>query len=295
MMKINLSGDKENNESEKTIAAAAPPDEATVSSEAPEEFEDEVIEEIAPADNKRKKILLGALLAVVVLAAGFMYKDTILNLFPQEAEVIAPIAPPPPPPPPEPEVVKAEPDPAFVTLNRLGEAVTPRLWLTSAIIKYDGSYKISGMAFSHKSMNDMLSALEGIGTVTSKSIPAKLKSAEAVYNFSIGGTLGNVDVPEILDVIPTENLVASAESVKSRDKEFDVKFSSLPKSGATYGDTDMPFTLVGSYEGLKNTISVLCPEGSETRIFNISITPRESGRVFDTIKASFSLKTVSSI
>ena len=232
---------------------------------------------------------------MVVIAAGYMYKDTILSFFPQEAEELQPIAPPPPPPPPEQEVVEPEPDPAFVTLNSLGGAVTQRLWLTSAMIKYDGTYKIKGIAFSHKSMNDMLSALEGIGTVTSKTIPGKMKSAETVYNFSIGGTLGNVDVPEILDTIPTDNLVASAEAVKSREKEFGVKFSSLPKSGASYSDMDMPFKLVGSYEGLKNTIGVLCPEGGETRIFNMTITPIASGRVFDTIKASFSLKTVSSI
>jgi len=246
------------------------------------------------SSKKRQTILLGILLIVALAAAGYFYKDKIMSYFPKKAPVVQRIAPPPPPPP-KPVEKKKEPDPAFVLLNRLGESVAPRVWLTSAVIKYDGTYQITGMAFSYKSMTDMISSLAGMGTVTSKTVPPQSKSAETVYRFSVGGALSDVKVPEVLDAIPTDNLVAAAETVKGRGKEFGIVFTQLPKASAKYTDNDTPFSLEGSYAGLKSVVEVLCPDGGPVRIFNLRISPSTPGRGFDRVKASFSLKTTSSI
>ena len=294
MLKINLSGDKEKKQSKKKAAAPTPtPDTPTVSDDIPEVVEEEYVVVDEPRDaKKRQAVLLGILLIVAIGAAGYFYKDKIMSFIPKKAPVVQLIAPPPPPKPVE---KKKEPDPAFVLLNRLGESVAPRLWLTSAVIKYDGTYQITGMAFSYKSMTDMVSSLEKMGSLTSRTVPPQSKSAETIYKFSAGGTLSDVKVPEVLDAIPTDNLVAAAGTVKGREKEFDVRFTQLPKAGAKYTDNDTPFSLEGSYAGLKSVVGILCPEGGAVRIFNLRISPSTPGRDFDRVKASFSLKTTSSI
>lgn len=301
MLKINLSGDKEKKKSKKKADAAPAPvaapasEAATVSDVIPEEVEEEYVMEDEPGGSKkRQKVLLGILLIVALCAAGYFYKDKIMSYIPKKAPVVEPVVAPPPPPP-KPVEKKKEPDPAFVLLNRLGESVAPRVWLTSAVIKYDGSYQITGMAFSYKSMTDMVSSLEGTGSLTSRTVPPQSKSAETVYRFSVGGALSDVKVPEVLDAIPTDNLVAAAETVKGREKEFGITFTQLPKAGATYTDNDTPFSLEGSYAGLKSVVEILCPEGGTVRIFNLRISPSAPGKGFDRVKATFSLKTTSSI
>ena len=299
MLKINLSGDKEKKKSKKKAdAAAAPapvPDAPTVSGDIPEEVEEEYVVVDEPrGSKKRQRVLLGILLIVSLCAAGYFYKDKIMSYIPKKAPVVQRIAPPPPPPP-KPVEKKKEPDLAFVLLNRIGESIAPRVWLTSAVIKYDGTYQITGMAFAYKSMTDMVSSLEGTGSLTSRTVPPQSKSAETVYKFSAGGTLNDVKVPEVLDAIPADNLVAAAETVKGREKEFDIRFTQLPKTGAIYTDNDTPFSLEGSYAGLKSVVGILCPEGGAVRIFNLRISPSAPGRGFNRVKASFSLKTTSSI
>ena len=295
MFKINLSGDKEKKQSKKKADAAPAPEAPTVSDVIPEEVEEEyVVVDETGGSKKRQTVLLVILLIVALGAAGYFYKDKIMSYIPKKAPVVQRIAPPPPPQP-KPVEKKKEPDPAFVLLNRLGDSVAPRVWLTSAVIKYDGSYQITGMAFSYKSMTDMVSLLEGTGSLTSRTVPPQSKSAETVYKFSVGGALSDVKVPEVLDAIPADNLAAAAEAVKNREKEFGITFTQLPKAGATYTDNDTPFSLEGSYAGLKSVIEILCPEGGAVRIFNLRISPSTPGRGFDRVKASFSLKTTSSI
>ena len=291
MLKINLSGDKKKKE-----AAEASSEETKVNGEIPEDIEDELTDEAQPATNKKRQtVLLGVLLVIATTAAVYFNLDKIMSYFPQKAEVVETVvAPPPPPPEPEPEVVM-EPDPTFVTLNKVGESVKERLWLTSVDIKFDGTYQLRGMSFSHASMNDMATLLKGLGSIEKATLPGKSKSAETIYRFTVAGTIGGVDVPEILDTIPTENLVNAAASVKGREKELGIKFTRLPKSGTNYTDNDRPFALVGSFTGLKEVIGALCPEGGNVRVFNLSIAPATPGRGFDKVQASFSLKTISSI
>lgn len=305
MMKINLSGDKDDNnddQNEENVADSENPTVSDAVTALTSVIEDEPDEETLNAGEGKSKLpkmstpLLAGLLVILVVAVGFLQRDFILGLFTREAPVIETVAPPPPPPPPpEPEVVESEPDPAFIALNSISESITPRLWLTSTVIKYDGSYELKGMAFNHKSITDMAALLANMGTISKKSIPGKMKSAETVYRFSIDGVIRDITVPEILDNIPVDQLAAAANTIKGSEKDLGIKFSRLPQSGHSYTDKDMPFSLEGSYEGLKQVIGVLCPENGNNRVFRITIAPSSPGRSFDKIQASFSIKTISSI
>ena len=293
MMKINLSGDKEGKKSNKTPVAFSASEGATLKQKVPEEL---LAEEKNDQKSKKSSLpLLMVLLIVLIAAVVYLKRDFIVSFLPKKSPVIQPVATPPPAPPPKVEVVEAEPDPTFVAMSKIAGAVTPRLWLTSALIKYDGTYQVRGIAFSYKSMNDMVAALEGIGTVTAKTIPGQSKSPETVYQFSVDGNIAGIKPPEILDVIPTGDLVADARTAAAHEKEFGIRFSRVPQAGRTYTDKDMPFTLEGPYEGLKKVISLLCPEDGKTRVFSLTIVPSSPGRTFDRVRASFSLKRVSAI
>ena len=49
------------------------------------------------------------------------------------------------------------------------------------------------------------------------------------------------------------------------------------------------------YDGFKKVIGDICPEGGDSRIFRLVITPSSPGTSLDKIRASFHLKKVSSI
>ncbi|MFC1650559.1 PilN domain-containing protein [Candidatus Latescibacterota bacterium] len=283
------------------------PKETVVPTEAEEtKTETSVAEEIVEKPAKDKKQAkprlmqyLVALLAVSALALIYVQKDMILSLLPQKAEV-APPAPAPAAPPPEPvetlpAAVPEEPDPTFVAMNGISDVLPEGVWLSTVIINYDGSFKINGIAFAHPAMGSLLGALGSIGTVSERVIPAKSGSSETVYNFSVGGTLNGINVPEILDIIPTDGLITLVDPVLKRSKELEVKFSRTPKSGQSYGDKDLPFSLEGTYISLKNVIAELCPVNGNIRIYQIEILPATAGKPYNKIKASFSLRTISSI
>lgn len=208
-------------------------------------------------------------------------------------------APPPAPPPAlvveESAPVPEEPDPTFVAMNSISEVLPEGMWLSSVIINYDGSYNIRGIAFSHPAMGSLLTRLGTVGTVSERVIPAKSGSSETVYNFSVGGSLNVLKVPDILDNIPTDGLIALVDPVMKRSKELGVKFSRTPKPGQAYGDKDLPFSLEGTFESLKNVISEICPVDGNIRIYQIEILPATAGKPYNKIKASFSLRTISSI
>ena len=294
MLKINLSDRKSKKKKDEV--------EEDVAGEVTDEISEEehVTEELTDVTVKEKKksivsspLLIVILLIVAVALAAYYKKDLILSLFHKEPEIVESVQPPPPPPP-MPEVT-VEPDPIFVTLYRVSDVMPQKLWLTSVVIKSDGTYDIKGISFTHASMNDLLGGLGTIGNVADKNIPKISKSSEAVYNFRVSGALSDVSVSEILDVIPTDGLVTLAETIVNRSKEFGVKFNSIPRAGKTYNDKDLPFVLEGSYEGLKKVIAELCPEDGEIRVYQMVIVPASTGRPFDRVKASFSLRTISTI
>jgi len=151
------------------------------------------------------------------------------------------------------------------------------------------------MAFAHDAIGVLLSSLGNIGAVTSENVPAKSKQSDAVYLFSAAGKLQNIKVPEILDLIPADRLQPLAENVTAKSDDYGVLFISLPKSGKVYTDKDMPFSLEGSFSGLRKVVADLCPEGGSTKIYRLVIASAAPGRMFDKVRASFALRTVSAI
>ena len=296
MLKINLSDREGNKKDEREIEETVVQPTTKVSKQSADE---ELVEESVKEKKKispRTLYLFVVLLVAAAAALVFFQKDMILSLLPKRAEkVVSPPAPAPPPPEVEPAVVPEEPDPIFVALNRISEVIPEKVWLSTAIINYNGSYEIKGIAFTHSAMDSLADALGAIGNVSGKVIPPKSKSSENVYNFSVSGTINDINVPEILDIIPTDGLISLVDPVIKRGKELEVKFNNIPKSGQSYSDKDLPFALEGSYENLKNIIAELCPVNGDIRIYRIVILPATTGLPYDKIKASFSLRTISSI
>jgi len=295
MLKINLSdrrgNEKNERESEDTVV------QPTV--EISEQSTDEKTVEKSVKEKKkispRTLYLVVILLVAVAAALVFYQKDMILSLLPKKAEKAVSLPAQTPVPPEVEPVVPEEPDPIFVALNRISEVIPEKVWLSTAIINYNGSYEINGIAFTHSAMGALADALGAIGSMSERIIPAKSKSSETVYNFSIRGAISDINVPEILDIIPTDGLISLVDPIVKRSKELEVKFNNIPKTGQSYSDKDLPFALEGSYESLKNVISELCPVNGDIRIYRIVILPATPGITYDKVKASFSLRTVSSI
>ncbi len=294
MLKINLSdreGDEKKSQGEEETLVQ-PTEEIPA-----ETVSEELVEGLGEEKKKRgipSPLLIILLLIIAIAAVVYFQRDKILSLLPKKAEIVEPV-PALPPPTPEPEVAPKEPDPTFVALNKISEIIPQRVWLSSAVINFDGTYEVRGIAFSHSAAVSMGEALGGIGNVSVKDIPKKSESSETVYNFSASGAISSMNVPEILDVIPTDNLVALAEPVVNQSKEFEIKFNRLPESGQLYSDKDLPFVLEGPYEELKKVIAELCPADGDIRVYRIVILPADAGRFFDRVRASFSLRTISSI
>jgi len=297
MLKINLSDEQDDSRNENNAVpeeTAAESSDAETISAAREEPQEETVEPVKPRGNRAPILVLVALIAAVVLV--YTQKDTILGLFSTEEEPVEQVTSPPPPvAQPEPEPEPEEPDPTFVALNSISDAVPPRVWLSSMVIMYDGGYEIKGMAFSHNAILTLAGTLEKQGALTTRGIPKKAKSSETVYSFTLAGKLGSIAVPEILDAIGADRLVPLAESIKTKGKDYNVTFLRLPKPGQEYTEKDLPFSLEGSYGGLKQVVADLCPEGGDTKVYRIIVSPAAPGRVFDKVRASFSLRTVSAI
>ena len=293
MLKINLS-DELKDKSEETADETVADSGADTVSDSYEEASEEIVEKSESRRNQVRPLILLAVLALSALV--YFQKDTILGLFEGKEEIIEIVAaPPPPPPPPGLEVVPEEPDPTFVALSGISEVIPAKVWLSSTVIMYDGSFEIKGIAFSHAAVNSMIASLGNAGEVKSWAVPKLSKSSEAVYNFTISGVFSDITIPEILDIIPADKLVPMVDAVNSRSKEYGVSFTRMPKTGQTYTERDLPFVLEGSYDGLKKVIAALCPEGGDVKVYRLVINPSSPGRAFDRIRASFALRTVSSI
>ena len=150
MLKINLSGKKgkkKKDEVEKDVAVEKT-EEISKEEHITDELTDVSVEE--KKKSKVRSLVLVVILLIVAVALTVYYKkDVIMFLFHKEPEVVKQVLPPPSPPEPE---VKVEPDPIFVTLNRVSDVVPQKLWLTLVVIKNDGTYDIKGISFKHSSM-----------------------------------------------------------------------------------------------------------------------------------------------
>lgn len=185
-------------------------------------------------------------------------------------------------------------DQVLVTLDRIGEATPSHVWLTEAEVRVNGVYDIKGMSFSYAAMDSFVTALENIGSVTGKDIPKVSKSPDTVYTFSVSGKLGGAKTSEILDVIPPGTLASLGDSLKFLAKREDSVALKLPQTGQTIQDNDLPFQVEGSYSGMKKMLGGLTAN-SKNRIYRLVIQPAGNGGGFNRIRASFSLRTVSSI
>ncbi len=185
-------------------------------------------------------------------------------------------------------------DPVLAALTGISTATPPRVWLTSASARSDGGYDLKGMSFSHEAMQAYAAALERRGTITAREIPAEAKAPDTVYTFHLSGKLNDLRVPEILDALPANRLYALGDSLRAMRKDVDIVVVRLPKTGKAYAESELPFELEGPYSGLQRTLDgFLLNRG--VVIDRISIHPAASGKQFNRVRASFSLRRVSSI
>lgn len=236
---------------------------------------------------KKRPLIIG-LIILLVLGLGYFRGGYFLKLFsPQKHNTIAVS------PPSAAAAVTAD-DQVLATLDRIGEAAPSHVWLTEAEVRVNGVYDIKGMSFSYAAMDSFVTALESIGSVTGKDIPKVSKSPDAVYIFSVSGKLSGAKTSEILDVIPPGTLASLGDSLKFlAEREGSVALK-LPKTGQTIQDDDLPFQVEGSYSGMKKMLGGLTAN-SKNRIYLLVIRPAGNGGGFNRIRASFSLRTVSSI
>ncbi len=181
---------------------------------------------------------------------------------------------------------------ALSALDALNRAAPPRVWLTSVTVTSEGAYELKGMSFSHEAMSSFAQALSSAGTIASRGFPARVASPEHVYSFSVAGKLGGIAPPGALDVIPPDGLAGIGASLKAKSQSLGVTFVRLPRTGAKYGETDLPFEAVGTYEAVMSMLNGLAVSG-KMAVNRISVNPAARGGAFDRIRAGFSLRSVS--
>jgi hypothetical protein len=249
--------------------------------------------EMPPAKKGRSKLLVVVLLIIAVGAVAWFQQDMLLGLIGGDSEPVqqvqAPTPSPTPAPVPDPVT---EPDPVFVILATISDEVPAQAWLSSLVVSFDGSYEIRGIAFSSGAIDSLKVALAVIGEVTEG---ARSGGGSGMIGFSLAGALGDVAVPKVLDPIPGDVLAGLADTIETRADDYGVSFMRLPKAGESYGERVLPFALEGSYDGLRRVVGDLCPEGSDYRIYRLSILPVAGSGSFDRVSAAFSLRTISAI
>lgn len=299
MLKINLSDKQKIQKKEKeqgpSPAAPAKPSAAASGPEASPPAKETARKKTSPA-------LVAVLILVLIGAAVYVNRGFIMSLFPAKPAPVQETQKPAPAPAdtvsapveqaPAPSV---EPDPTFAVLNIISGVLPPRVWLSAVVLRYDGSYELQGMSFSHGAIGMLDSTLAGIGSITARDYPKKSASAETVYRFTVSGTTAGFDSTLMLDLIPTGDLIAFAAPVIEQCAGMGVKFTQTPQAGKTYGEKDLPFVLNGSFAGLKQVIGALCGKDPSVRIHQLVIVPDAVGLPFDKVKASFSLRKKSAL
>ncbi len=253
----------------------------------------------APARQRGRGVwtAVAVIFLLAIFGAGIYFsRDSVVAFFAGEPEATLPQAVAPAPAPTSaPAAAAPAPEPVFTLLSSLSEVIPPRVWLTTLILRYDGSYELQGMAFAYPVMAVLDSALISLGAVTSRAYPPRSSSAETIYRFSVSGKAKGFAVPDILDLIPADTLAAYAAPVIKTSGKTGVTFAGAPQPGRTYRDQDLPFALVGSFAGVRQVIGDLYANDADIRVFQLEITPSEIGQPYDRVRARFSLRTKSSI
>jgi hypothetical protein len=269
---------------------------------------------------KKRPLLIGLIL-LLALGLGYFRGGYLLKLFSPQKQKINAVSPPvskqkenaehkaPPSGPAKPissadsSEKKAKPsvspamlpnDPALAALDRIGGATPSHLWLTETDIRANGAYEIKGISFAYASMDSFLTALESMGSVTGKNLPKASKSPDTIYTFAVSGKLSGAKASEILDVIPPETLVSLGDSLKFLAEHEGAAVLMLPQKDRAFQDNDLPFQVEGSFSGTKKMLDELTGAG-KNRIYRLVIRPAGNSGVFNRIRASFSLRTLSSI
>ncbi|MHB9031344.1 MAG: PilN domain-containing protein [Candidatus Latescibacterota bacterium] len=202
-----------------------------------------------------------------------------------------PVAPAPPRP-----VIRARPvlprDPVLAVLDRISKMTPARVWLTAETVEADGTYELAGMAFSHDALLAFVSAMEKSGTVTAKNIPPEAASPDAVYRFTTAGKFSGVDAPGVLSAVSPEQLSALANTLRALRKFSGMTIIREPRPETLYGDDELPYEVEGSYSGVAAFLGKLVSKGKYV-IYRISIQPAVSGRPFNRVRVSFSIRTSS--
>ena len=264
-------------------------------SETPEMPPPEQKGEKTPARHTVSPALMIVLLVTLIAVAAYLNRGFIMSLLPEKTEPVVVVEAPPVEPEPVVEAVGSEPDPTFVLLNTISDVVPPRVWLTEVVLRYDGTYDIKGMSFTHEAMSVLNGGLAAIGTVTDSYFPRKTDSAETIYRFSVSGKVADFVAPDILDIIPGNILAPFSAPVIEKSGGMGITFTGAPESGKTYGEADMPFALQGSFAGLKQVIGAFCDSDPDVRVYQLVIVPDGVGLPFDKVDATFSLRIRSSI
>jgi hypothetical protein len=289
MLKINLSGGEETGDSlsnsEETLHSAPQPQEKSKSS-----------------NRKKKKIaplpvILVLLLILAIVAVIYFQRGMIQGLFkgkskPAEVVPAQKIQPKP--------RIKLQPeptaplDPVFSTLSEITQIIPPKVWITSLTINHDWSFEVQGISFSYPAIDSLISSLSKSGKKTVvKHLPKRAKSAETVYRFSLSVKNDSLSVPDVWDIIPQDKLIAIADTMKNRSREFGVKFIRYPVKEKIYKENDLPFEIEGTYEGLMKIIPLICFEDKNVRIYRMVIKPSSHDKGFNRIRASFAVRMIS--
>jgi hypothetical protein len=186
----------------------------------------------------------------------------------------------------------APPDPAVAVLDRISKVTPARVWLTAETAGADGTYEIEGMAFTHDALLRFVSALEKSGTVTAKNIPPEATSPDTVYRFTAAGKFSGINAPGVLGPVSPEQLSALAGTLRALLKSSGMTIIREPRPGTVYGDDELPFEVEGSYSGVAAFLGKLVSKGKFV-VYQVSIQPAVSGRPFNRVRVSFSVRTPS--
>jgi hypothetical protein len=183
-------------------------------------------------------------------------------------------------------------DPVLILLDRINKATPARVWITGERVESGGTYEIQGMAFTHDALQAFVAALEKAGTITGKNIPSAATSPDTIYRFSIAGKYGGIDAPGVLGAVSSEQLSVLAKTLRSLRGSSGISIIREPRPGIIYGDDELPFEVEGTYSGIVSSLGKMISKGKYV-ISHISIQPSASGRPFNRVRVSFSVRTPS--
>lgn len=191
----------------------------------------------------------------------------------------------PPKPVPSPPVPVAGRDAVLVTLRRIGQLTPPRVWLTTVTAGTGGAYEARGLAFSHAALGTFVSALEKAGALSGKDLPPSSSAPDAVYQFSLAGTLNGAVSAGPLAPLSPEETTAFVKKLRVSG----VTLTRLPSLGQTYGDGDLPFEVEGAYAAVSARLAGVL-SGGRYVVYRAAIQPLGGDVGGNRVRMAFSVR-----